>query len=380
MHDNDWEPLTGYRVAVTSARRSEELCTLLRRRGAEVQSAAAITMVPLPDDDELLAHTQDLLAVPPDIVVATTAIGFRGWMAAADSWNLSDPLFDVLSRARVVSRGPKATGALRAAGLSEEWFPESESSRELLHYLHESGVRGLRIALQLHGANDGWDPFPEFIRELRAGGADVVPIRVYRWQTVARGGDFDQMVTQISQRQYDAVSFTSALAVAATLMRAGELNVHDDLVAALQTDVHAMCVGPVTARPLTRLNVPTSSPERMRLGALARHIVDELPLLRSHTVTAGGHDLEIRGTCVLVDGVVKRVSPSGMAVMRALARRPGAVVSRDDLLQALPGNGANDHAVETAVLRLRAALGDKGIISTVVKRGYRLSLADGGGA
>ena len=43
-----------------------------------------------------------------------------------------------------------------------------------------------------------------------------------------------------------------------------------------------------------------------------------------------------------------------------------------DLLRALPGTGTDTHAVETAVLRLRTALGDKNIVSTVVKRGYRL--------
>jgi uroporphyrinogen-III synthase len=135
-----------------------------------------------------------------------------------------------------------------------------------------------------------------------------------------------------------------------------------------------MCVGPVTARPLVRLGVPTSAPERMRLGALARHITDELPLLRSRTVLAAGHRVEIRGNCVLVDGSVKSLSPTGMATIRALANRPGTVVSRRDLLSALPGAGSDTHAVETAVLRLRTALGDKNIVATVVKRGYRLAI------
>lgn len=379
MLNTEWTPLTGYRVAVTSARRALELCTLLRRRGATVHSAAAITMVPLPNDEELFEHTQALLAVPPDILVATTAIGFRGWMAAADSWKVSGELSSVLSNARIVSRGPKATGALRAAGFAEEWFPDSESSRELLYYLHKSGVAGLRIALQLHGATDDWDPFPELISELNTAGAHVVPIRVYRWQPVPRGGDFDQLVTQVAERQFDAVSFTSALAVAAMLMRAEELGVHADLISALRSDVHAMCVGPVTARPLVRLGIPTSSPERMRLGALARHIVDELPLLQARTVRTRGHTLEIRGTCVLVNGVIKQVSPTGMATLRALAENPGAVLSRNDLLHALPGSRTNPHAVETAVLRLRTALGDKDIVATVVKRGYRLAVDESTG-
>jgi uroporphyrinogen-III synthase len=49
-------------------------------------------------------------------------------------------------------------------------------------------------------------------------------------------------------------------------------------------------------------------------------------------------------------------------------------VCRADLLRALPGTGTDTHAVETAVLRLRTALGDKNIVSTVVKRGYRLAV------
>lgn len=374
MSEPDWAPLTGFRVAVTSARRAEELSALLRRRGASVTSAAAIAMVPLPDDDELRAHTQALIDTPPDIVIATTGIGMRGWIAAADGWGVAAELTAALQRARIVSRGPKATGALRAAGLPEEWSPDSESSREVLRYLLDGGIAGQRIAVQLHGATDDWDPFPEFLDELRAVGADVVPIRVYRWRPAPRNGEFDQLVAGIADEKFDAVSFTSAPAVASVLMRATELGVADHVLTALRTNVHAMCVGPVTARPLVRLGVPTSAPERMRLGALARHITDELPLLQARTVRVAGHLLEIRGTCVLVDGVVKSLSPAGMATIRALAHRPGAVVSRTDLLGALPGSGTDTHAVETAVLRLRTALGDKQIVSTVVKRGYRLAV------
>src|SRR6476620_415323 len=348
----DWAPLTGFRVAVTSARRADELSALLRKRGASVTAAAAIEMVPLPDDHELRVHTEELIDVHPDIVIATTGIGFRGWVAAADGWDLANDLITSLGKARIVSRGPKATGALRAAGLPEEWSPESESSRELLHYLVEGGISGQRIAVQLHGATAEWDPFPEFLDELRAAGADVVPIRVYRWHPAPRNGDLDQLVAGIADEKFDAVSFTSAPAVAAVLMRAGEMGIEDRVLGALRTNVHAMCVGPVTARQLT----------------------DELPTLQSRTMTVPGHRLEIRGTCVMVDGVVKALSPAAMATIRALAHRPGTVVCRADLLRALPGTGTDTHAVETAVLRLRTALGDKNIVSTVVKRGYRLAV------
>lgn len=374
MSRQDQVPLSGYRVAVTSARRADELCTLLRRHGATVCAAPAIAMIDLTDDDELHRCTVDLIADPPDILVVTTAIGFRGWIAAAEGWGLADELIAALSLARVVARGPKVVGALRAAGLGEEWSPESESSAAVLGYLLESGVDGCRIAVQLHGTSGGWDPAPDLLDRFRSAGADVLPIRVYRWRAARLGGEFDQLTTEIAQRQFDAVSFTSAAAVMATLTRATELGISDELVGALRSDVHAMCVGPLTARPLSLLGVPTSSPRRMRLGALARHIVDQLPRLRTRTVDAAGHRIEIRSSCVLVDGVARLVSPTGMATLRVLAHHPGRVVSRDELLDALPGNGSNTHAVETAVLRLRTALGDKKIIATVVKRGYRLAV------
>lgn len=370
----DSAPLTGYRIAVTSANRAEELCALLRRNGAEVSSAAAINIIALPEDDELQSHTEAVIAQPPDILVAHTGIGFRGWVAAADGWGLAPQLLASLAKSRIVARGPKATGALRAAGLHEEWSPKSESSREVLRYLLESDVTGKRIAVQLHGAADGWDPFPEFINGLRAAGAQVVPIHVYRWKPTPAGGDFDQLVASVARRQFDAVTFTSAPAGAALLERSRELGLEDQLLQALRSDVHAMCVGPVTAQPLIRAGIPTSSPERMRLGALARHIAQELPPRRSCTIRAAGHDIEIRGTCVLVDGSVKLLSGSGMATLRALAQRPGDVVARNDLLRVLPGNSNDPHAVDTAVLRLRTALGDKNIIATVVKRGYRLAI------
>jgi uroporphyrinogen-III synthase len=378
MNQPEEPSLVGYRVAVTAARRARELCTMLQRHGATVASAPAITMIPMSDDGQLRSSTEVLIDHPPDIVVVTTGVGLRGWLAAATEWGLADRLTATLSQARIVARGPKATGAIRGAGLREEWSPESESSRDISQYLRDSGISGCRIAVQMHGATDDWDPFPEFLDELRSAQADVIPIRVYRWKPAPAGGEFDQLIQGIAHREFHAVSFTSAPAVAATLMRAAELRISGQLLDALRSDVRAMCVGPVTAAPLLRLGVPASWPDRMRLGALARHIVDELPGL--HTLRAAGHRIEIRGSRVTVDDTVQSLSPAMMAILRALALRPGSVVARSELLRALPGSAADPHAVDTAVLRLRKALGDRNIVVTVVKRGYRLAIDESSGA
>jgi uroporphyrinogen-III synthase len=116
--------------------------------------------------------------------------------------------------------------------------------------------------------------------------------------------------------------------------------------------------------------VPVVAPPRARLSALVRTIVDELPK-RALTLMVSGHSLTLRGHAAIVDGELRPLAPAPMAVLRALAATPGRVLSRAALLRALP-RGADEHAVEMAVARLRAGLGTAGIVQTVVKRGYRL--------
>ena len=84
-----------------------------------------------------------------------------------------------------------------------------------------------------------------------------------------------------------------------------------------------------------------------------------------------GHRLEIRGQLVFIDARPVDVPPAPMAVLRALARQPGRVSSRDELAGILPGTRSGGHAVEMAVTRLRGLLGDPRVVQTVVKRGYR---------
>jgi uroporphyrinogen-III synthase len=359
-------PLAGFTVAVTAARRREELASLLERRGARVVTAPAIRIVPLTDDADLLAATRACLAAPLDVVVATTGIGFRGWMEAADGWGLGEELQHHLRTARLLARGPKARGAIRAAGLVDAWSPASESSSEVLSHLLEQDLAGLRIGVQLHG-----EPLPDFVQALRVAGAEVVEVPVYRWVLPEDVTPLRRLVDLVAARQVDAVAFTSAPAAASLLALATESGQHDAVVAALRAEVLAACVGPVTAGPLERVGVATLQPERARLGALVREVVAALPA-RTRRLPVAGHLVEVRGCGVVVDGALRPLPPAPMAVLRALAAQPGRVRSRAELLPYLPGGGADEHAVEMAVTRLRGVLG-AGVVQTVVKRGYRLA-------
>src|SRR5690606_13801112 len=104
-------------------------------------------------------------------------------------------------------------------------------------------------------------------------------------------------------------------------------------------------------------------------GAGPRHR-DELPRPPLPN-QINGHPLTPRGHAAPVDGELRPLAPGPMAVLRALAAQPGRVLSRAALLRMLP-RGADEHAVEMAVARLRAGLGTPHMVQTVVKRGYRL--------
>jgi uroporphyrinogen-III synthase len=196
-------------------------------------------------------------------------------------------------------------------------------------------------------------------------------VQVYRWEPPEHPGALDGLIEKVALGGVDAITFTSAPAVASFLMRADELQLTEAVLRVMNSTVTTFCVGPVTAGPLRKAGVTSVQPDRMRLGALARAVADELPR-RQPDLAVAGHTLGMRATCAVVDGVVRDLSPQSMVLLNLLASAPGAVVSSDVMLDALGGD--NPHALEAAVARLRSAIGAKELIATASKRGYRLAV------
>lgn len=374
MNEPQEQHLAGCVVLVTADRRSTELAAALQRHGAEIRHAPAISMVPILNDEELIATTRSVIARQPDIVVVTTGIGFRGWIEAADAHGIADELVESLRRSRIVARGPKARGAIQAAGLVADWVAESETAAEIAEYLLEEGVAGLRIAVQHHGS--GADGLDEAFRDA---GALVESLVVYRW-----GPPRDPVAVRASVRDcasgvIDAVVFTSAPGAAAWLEAARDDGHLDELVSSFRSGSSiAVAVGPITAGPLRSVGVEPIVPDRGRLGALIRILVAHYAARRSTALPTVAGLLQLRNTTAVLAGRVLDLTPTGFAVLRALARAEGGVVCRDDLLDELPGASRDPHAVEVAIARLRQAAGEPRLVRTVIKRGYRLELAHDG--
>ena len=365
-------PLTGFRIGVTAARKVEEQVALLERRGAAVEWAPALSLEPNHVDDAALrAATDDVITRPVDLFLATTGIGVRAWLDACERWGLLEEVLDVLGRAEILARGPKSVGALRARGLRELWAPESECFDDVLAHLRGRDLSGLRIVVQEHGQS-----LSMVAHALRRQGADVTTVTVYRVASADDPGPMFKLIDLIADRELDAVTFTSAPAVAALMEAAASTGRRDEVVIAFQSDAVAACVGPVTAAAFEMWGVPTMFPERSRLLAMVKQLETELPSRRNGLTLelAGGHQLLLHGDDVLLDGIEVKLSAAPAAVLLALVTNPGTVVSRKSLLAALPsGQAGSEHAVEMAVARLRAAIGTRAV-QTVVKRGYRLTV------
>lgn len=367
------DALEGCSIVIAVDRRSSELAAALERHGAQVRRAPALSILPHVDDDALLAATRALVDSPPDIVVVTTGVGFRGWMEAAEEAGLRDPLIDALSDAQIVARGPKARGAIQQAGLVADWVAESETSTELGEFLLAEGVRGRRVAVQHHGSGaDGLDDL-----FTGAGAAEVVSLTVYRWGPPIDPASVARSVADAAQGDVDAVLFTSAPGAAEWVAMAAREGALDALLTASRAGRLLMAaVGPITAGPLESAGFEPLIAERGRLGSLVRAVVTYFGGGHAPRVDTVAGPLELRSGGAVLDGRFIPLSRTGVAVLGALFAARGGVVPRPTLQNALPRSGESTHAVDVAIARVREALEAPGIIRTVVKRGYRLELRD----
>lgn len=102
-------------------------------------------------------------------------------------------------------------------------------------------------------------------------------------------------------------------------------------------------------------------------GILDRRGVGRRDLVRFETATA-----DLAASCLLRHGCLpERLAPGEVALLRAFARNPHRVLTRDDLLDGAAAErfDVNDRAIDSRVARLRRKLGTDAI-ATVRGHGY----------
>lgn len=363
------DQLEGFRIGVTSDRRSGDLIDALARRGAQVLHAPTLRMTNAISDDPVIADTRAIIAARPDVLLATTAYGVRRWFEVADAAGLGEDLLDALHDTAILVRGPKARGGVRAAGLNDVGMSAEETTESLIDEVLANYPAGLTVAVQLHGFLK-----PSQLDRLRDAHDVVLTVEPYRWIEPDEGDDrVDRLIEAACTGGLDCITFTSAPAVHALFGAAEARGRYDDLVDAMCGPVVAAAVGPVTAAPLVAAGIVPIQPERFRMGALIRLVCEHLESTRVIRLDTRHGPLALRGSVVDVDDRRVALAPVALMILRSLVNARGSVVGRDRLAAGLPGTN-DEHALEVALSRLRQTIGVPGLIATVVKRGYRIDV------
>lgn len=265
-------PLHGRTIGVTADRRWQEQDKLFTARGAEVVHGPTMTTVDLTTDAALRAATDELVATPPDYLVATTGVGMRMWLEAAAGWGVRPALADALAGARIVARGAKASSALRNAGFDVWWRAPHERMTEVVDRLTAEPLGDARVALQLF--EPAAHPSTGAIAALAG---EVVEVPVYRWLLPEDRGPAVTLVERAVAGGLDAVTFTSQPAVR-HLFRIAESEGHGKrLRAAFAGGLLAACVGPVCAEAAREEGIASPVwPEPNRLPMMVRHVTELL--------------------------------------------------------------------------------------------------------
>ena len=82
---------------------------------------------------------------------------------------------------------------------------------------------------------------------------------------------------------------------------------------------------------------------------------------------------DLKALTLSVEGVEQRLEPRLAGVLSVLVQHQGEAVSRDTLLALIWEEDGSDEALTQAISRLRKALGNKSLIETVPRVGYRLT-------
>jgi uroporphyrinogen-III synthase len=350
--ETDPTSLAGYAVGITADRRWEEQAELLARRGATVLHGPTIKTLPLGSAEDLRRATEQVILEPPDIVVANTGIGMRAWLSAAESWGLGEALHGALDSSRIFARGPKASAAAHQAGLEVTARAASELMSELIELIIASNISGKRVAFQCHG-----DDSPLAIAALKAAGAKVIEIPIYRWILPESSTAAEILIQAIASHSVHAVTFTSAPAVRNLMLIATEMGLEHQIRSALSSSVLAVMVGPVCAAAAKEEGISNCIvPDKYRLGPMIRALSDAL-LLNTRPLTLGSVPLVQQGTSVTIDGKLANLSAREASLLAALLARCPQVISKRELLTLVWNGEGEEHVVEVTIARLRSKLG-----------------------
>jgi uroporphyrinogen-III synthase len=247
----------GRRVLALESRRGAEMAELIRRQGGDPFVAPSMREVPLEADEATARFSERLFAGEYDMMVLLTGVGTRQLN------RLLGPRFgEALRKLTVVARGPKPVAALREMGLAAAVVaPEPNTWRELLQAL--AGRAEKRIAVQEYGRSN-----PELLEGLKARGAEVTAVRVYRWDLPEDPALLFEAARRLAAGEFRVALFTTGIQISHLARAAREQGIEESAMDALRR-CFVGSIGPTTTEALEEFEVrPAFEPSRPKMGVL----------------------------------------------------------------------------------------------------------------
>jgi uroporphyrinogen-III synthase len=251
---------------------SQEMSELVRRQGASVRCAPALSEEPIdcaPAVRELLARLEQ---PGRRAFIFLTGVGVTVLLKEAERQGCLAPLVRALSEGTIVCRGPKPTAALRRYGISPSACArEPYTSVELLESLDTFDLTATSVTLVHYGERS--DPLADAVR---ARGIRLDEICVYEWRLPADTLPLQALVRAIVSNEIDALVFTSQVQWRHLAQVASELGLLEGLISTLRANaVVVASIGPVCSAVLINAGIqPDIEPASPKMAPLVSALVD----------------------------------------------------------------------------------------------------------
>ena len=263
MEPSSRSGLQGVRVISFESRRAKEMAELILRHGGEPKVAPSMREVPLSENPAPLELFQKIENGVVDLVVLLTGVGTRTMTDALAMHYSREQIAALLGKVTLLARGPKPVAVLKELGLQPAFTaPEPNTWKEVLAVLDSNfQLEGKRIAVQEYGVSN-----QELISGLKARGAEVLRVPVYRWALPEDPGPLRAAIHEIVEGKADVVIFTSATQVENVFQVARQDGIESELPQALRR-VLVVSIGPVCSDALGRFGLkPDFEPEHPKMG------------------------------------------------------------------------------------------------------------------
>ena len=264
----------GLRVLSFESRRAKEIAQLISSNGGIPIVAPSTREVQTPNEEERKLIL-GILNGEFETIIFMTGVGSRALVQAAEAVCSRAEFVAALTHMRVIVRGPKPAAAMREFGVPITLaVPEPNTWREIVRALDENTekvpLKGRRIAVQEHG-----EPSPELYAALRERGAEVVPVRVYRWELPEDTGPLKDAIRLVVESKIDLVMFTSSVQFVHAARIAAEMGMAEQFTNALNQTVVAS-IGPIASSTLREHGIKVYlEPSHPKMGFLVKEAAEK---------------------------------------------------------------------------------------------------------